>query len=33
MTGHRSVQAVVGYYQSGALSTSRAARLLNFNTQ
>ena len=30
MTGHRSVQTVMGYYQSGELSTSRAARLLEF---
>jgi integrase len=30
MTGHRSVQTVMGYYQSGELSTSRAARLLDF---
>jgi integrase len=29
MTGHRSVQTVMGYYQSGELSTSRAARLLD----
>jgi integrase len=28
MTGHRSVQTVMGYYQSGELSTSRAARLI-----
>jgi integrase len=31
MTGHRSVQTVMGYYQSEALSSvSRAARLLDF---
>ena len=30
MTGHRSVQTVMGYYKSGELSTSRAARLLDF---
>ena len=29
MTGHRSVQTVMGYYQSGELSTSRAAKLLD----
>src|SRR3984957_6183895 len=29
MTGHRSVQTVMGYYQSGELSTSRAARLMD----
>jgi integrase len=29
MTGHRSIQTVMGYYQRGELSTSRAARLLN----
>jgi integrase len=29
MTGHRSVQTVMGYYQSGELTTSRAARLLD----
>jgi len=29
MTGHRSIQTVMGYYQSGELSTSRAARLLD----
>ncbi|MGH8255860.1 MAG: site-specific integrase [Steroidobacteraceae bacterium] len=29
MTGHRSVQTVMGYYQSGELSSSRAARLLD----
>jgi integrase len=29
MTGHRSVQTVMGYYQSGELSTSRAARLID----
>jgi integrase len=29
MTGHRSVQTVMGYYQSGELSTSRSARLLD----
>jgi len=28
MTGHRSVQTIVGYYPSGELSTSRAARLI-----
>ncbi|MGH8141516.1 MAG: hypothetical protein ACREU2_03205 [Steroidobacteraceae bacterium] len=28
MTGHRSVQTVMGYYQGGELSTSKAARLL-----
>jgi integrase len=28
MTGHRSLQTVMGYYQTGELSTSRAARLL-----
>ena len=26
MTGHRSVQTVMGYYQSGKLSTSREAK-------
>jgi integrase len=31
MTGHRSVQTVMGYYQSGELSTSRAARLMDKN--
>jgi integrase len=31
MTGHRSVQTVMGYYQSGELSTSRAARLMDSN--
>jgi integrase len=29
MTGHRSVQTVMGYYQSGELSTSRAALLID----
>jgi integrase len=29
MTGHRSVQTVMGYYQSGELSSSHAARLLD----
>jgi integrase len=29
MTGHRCVQTVRGYYQSGDLSTSRAARLID----
>jgi integrase len=29
MTGHRSVQTVMGYYQSGEISTSRAARLMD----
>jgi integrase len=29
MTGHRSVQTVMGYYQSGDMSTSRAARLMD----
>jgi integrase len=29
MTGHRSVQTVMGYYQSGELSTSRAAQLMD----
>ena len=29
MTGHRSVQSVMGYYQSGELSTSRAARSMD----
>jgi integrase len=29
LTGHRSVQTVMGYYQSGELSTSRAARLMD----
>lgn len=29
MTGHRSVQTVMGYYQSGELSSSRAARLID----
>jgi integrase len=29
MTGHRSVPTVMGYYQSGELSTSRAARLID----
>jgi integrase len=29
MTGHRSVQTVMGYYQGGELSTSRTARLLD----
>jgi hypothetical protein len=28
MTGHRSAQTVMGYYHSGELSTSRAARLM-----
>ena len=28
MTGHRSVQTIVGYYLSGELSTSRVARLI-----
>jgi len=28
-THHRSVQTVMGYYQSGELSTSRAARLMD----
>jgi hypothetical protein len=32
MTGHRSVQTVMGYYQSGELSTSRAARLMDVKT-
>ena len=32
MTGHRSVQTVMGYYQSGELSTSRAARLIDLKT-
>ena len=32
MTGHRSVQTVMGYYQSGELSTSRAARLIEGKT-
>ena len=32
MTGHRSVQTVMGYYQSGELSTSRAARLIDGNS-
>jgi integrase len=32
MTGHRSVQTVMGYYQSGELSTSRAARLMDLKT-
>jgi hypothetical protein len=27
MTGHKSVQTVMGYYQSGELSASTAARL------
>jgi hypothetical protein len=31
MTGHRSLQTVMGYYQSGELSTSRAARLIETN--
>ncbi len=31
MTGHRSVQTVMGYFQSGELSSSRAARLLDQN--
>ena len=29
MTGHRSVQTVMGYYQSGTLSSSRAARMMD----
>jgi integrase len=29
MTGHRSVQTVMGYYQSGELSMSRAAKLID----
>jgi len=29
LTGHRNVQTVLGYYQSGELSSSRAARLLD----
>jgi integrase len=29
MTGHRSVQTVMGYYQSGELSSSRAARMMD----
>jgi integrase len=29
LTGHRSVQTVMGYYQSGEVSVSRAARLLD----
>jgi len=29
MTGHKSVQTVMGYYQSGELSASRAARLFD----
>jgi integrase len=28
LTGHRSVQTVMGYYQSGEVSTSKAARLM-----
>jgi integrase len=32
MTGHRSVQTVMGYYQSGELSTSRAARLIDMKS-
>jgi integrase len=32
MTGHRSVQTVMGYYQSGELSTSLAARLMDPKT-
>lgn len=32
MTGHRSVQTVMGYYQSGELSSSRAARLIDSET-
>jgi hypothetical protein len=32
MTGHRSVQTVMGYYQSGELSTSKAARLMDQKT-
>jgi integrase len=28
LTGHRNVQTVMGYYQSGEASTSRAARLM-----
>lgn len=31
MTGHRSVQTVMGYYQSGELTSSRAARLIDEN--
>jgi integrase len=33
MTGHRSVQTVMTYYQSGELSVSRAARLLDEDNQ
>jgi integrase len=29
MTGHKSVQTVMSYYQSGALSASTAARLFD----
>src|SRR6185437_12046902 len=29
MTGHRSVQTLMGYYQSGELAASRAARLMD----
>ena len=29
LTGHRSVQTVMGYYHSGTLAKSRAARLLD----
>jgi hypothetical protein len=28
-TGYRSVQTVMGYYQSGELSTSSAAKLMD----
>jgi integrase len=29
LTGHRSVQTVMGYYQSGEVAVSRAARLMD----
>jgi hypothetical protein len=32
-TGHRSVQTVMGYYQSGEVSTSKAARLMEGDSE
>jgi hypothetical protein len=29
LTGHRSVQTVMGYYQSGEVAVSRAAHLMD----
>jgi hypothetical protein len=31
-TGHRSVQTVMGYYQSGEVGSTRAARLMDDHT-